>query len=135
MPDGWGAHGSLYHAGYSADDVSTVTFGAERYLGRWYGGLTVYASRLQGADTTWSGQLRADRYYAGDSRVGVVVAVGRESASIGGGRFITTSTRSLSLLGQHRLAPQWSVTWEVLVHEQGDAYTRKGFHAGLRHHF
>lgn len=135
LPAGWAAHGSLYQAGYSADDVTTATFGAERYVGRWYGGLTVYASRLQGADTTWSGQLRADRYYAADSRIGVVVATGRESASVGGGRFITTSTRSLSLLGQHRLAPRWSITWEVLAHEQGDAYTRRGLHAGLRHDF
>jgi len=132
---GWGVHGSIYQAGYAADDLSTVTLGAERYLGRWYGGLTVYASRLQGADTTWSGQLRADRYYDTDSRIGLVMAAGRESASVGGGRFITTNTRSLSLLGLHRLAPRWSVNWELLVHEQGDAYTRKGFHVGLRHDF
>lgn len=135
LDHGWGVHGSLYQAGYAADDVTTVAVGAERYTGPWYAGLTALASRLQGAGTTWSGQLRADRYYDSDSRVGLIVAAGRETESIGDGRFITSSTRGLVLLGQHRWAPQWSLSWELLVHEQGDAYTRKGFHVGLRRDF
>lgn len=135
LGEGWGVHGGLYQAGYAADDLTTVTLGAERYAGSWYGGLAVNASRLQGADTTWSGQLRLDRYYATDSRVGLIVALGRETESIGDGRFFTSSSRGLALLGQHRWAPQWSVSWELLVHEQGDAYTRRGFRAGLRHDF
>jgi YaiO family outer membrane protein len=135
LGDGWGMHGGLYRAGYASDDLTTATAGAERYAGHWYGGVTVNASRLQGADTTWSGQLRLDRYYATDSRVGLIVAAGRETESIGAGRFLTSSTRGLSLLGQHRWAPQWSINWELLVHEQGDAYTRRGFRAGLRHDF
>lgn len=135
LGEGWGVHGGLYQAAYARDDLVTATGGAERYTGPWYAGLTVNASRLQGADTTWSGQARLDRYYASDSRIGLIVALGRETESIGDGRFLTSSTRSLSLLGQHRWAPQWSVGWELLVHEQGDAYTRKGFRAGLRHHF
>lgn len=135
LGEGWGVHGGLYQAGYAADDLTTVTVGAERYSGRWYVGLTVYASRLQGADTTWSGQFRADRYYDSDSRIGLIVAEGRETESIGDGRFITSNTRGLSLLGQHRWAPQWSISWELLLHAQGDAYTRKGFHVGLRYDF
>lgn len=135
LGDGWGVHGGLYQAAYARDDLVTATGGAERYTGPWYAGLTVNASRLQGADTTWSGHARLDRYYASDGRIGLIVALGRETESIGDGRFLTSSTRGLSLLGQHRLAPRWSVGWELLVHEQGDAYTRKGFRAGLRHDF
>lgn len=135
LSDGWGVHGGLYQAAYASDDLLTATVGVERYTGPWYAGLTVNASRLQGADTTWSGQARLDRYYALDSRIGLIVALGRETESIGDGRFLTSSTRSLSLLGQQRWAPQWSVSWELLVHEQGDAYTRKGFRVGLRHDF
>ena len=135
LGDGWGFHGGLYQAAYASDDLVTVTGGAERYTGPWYAGLTVNASRLQGADTTWSGHARLDRNYASDSRIGLIVALGREIESIGDGRFLTSSTRGLSLLGQHRWAPQWAVSWELLVHQQGDAYTRKGFHAGLRYDF
>lgn len=133
--DGWGVFGGLQQAGYASDDLTTATVGAERYAGPWYAGLTINASRLQGADTTWSGQLRFDRYYAADSRIGLIAALGRETESIGEQRFLTSSTGSLALLGQHRWAPQWSVSWELLVHDQGDAYTRRGFRAGLRHDF
>ena len=135
LGEGWGVHGALSHASYAADDLTTAAVGAERYLGAWYGALSVHAGRLQGADTTWSGQLRLERFYAMDSRAGLILAAGRETESIGDGRFLTSSTRGLALVGLHRLTPHWGFGWEWLVHDQGDAYTRRGFRVGLRHDF
>ncbi|HRP34927.1 MAG TPA: YaiO family outer membrane beta-barrel protein [Gammaproteobacteria bacterium] len=133
--DGWGVYGGVSQSGYAGDDLATATVGAERYTGPWHAALTVQASRLQRADTTWSGHARLDRYYASDSRIGLIAAAGRETESIGDGRFLTSSTLGLALLGLHRVAPHWSVSWELLVHEQGDIYTREGFRAGLRYDF
>lgn len=133
--DGWGVYGGVSQSSYADDDLATAAVGAERYTGPWYAALTVQAGRLQGADTTWSGHARLDRYYASDSRVGLIAAAGRETESIGDGRFLTSSTLGFALLGLHRVAPRWSVSWELLVHEQGDIYTRKGFRAGLRYDF
>lgn len=135
LGDGWGLFGGVSQSGYARDDLATGTVGAERYTGPWQAAVTVQASRLQGADTTWSGHARLDRYYATDSRIGLIAAAGRETESIGDGRFLTSSTLGLVLLGLHRVAPRWSVSWELLVHEQGDIYTRKGFRAGLRYDF
>lgn len=135
LPDGWAAEAGARRSGYADNQLTLMTLGAERYVGDWYAAWTVFASRLQGGDTTWSNRLRVDYYYAGANRFGVIVVAGRETESVGGGRFTTNSTRGISVLGYHEITPRWGLNWELLAHEQGDAYTRRGFRAGIRHQF
>jgi YaiO family outer membrane protein len=133
LPEGWGVEAGLRRASYADSELTIFTLGTERYFGHWYAGWTVFAGRLQGADTTWSHRLRVDHYYTEAGRIGFIVSAGRETDSLGDGRFTTNGTRGAALIGLHQWSRQWSLVWELLVHEQGDAYTRRGFHAGVRH--
>lgn len=135
LPEGWGMEAGLRRAGYADSELTIVTLGTERYFGRWYAAWTVFASRLQGADTSWSNSLRVDHYYAETSRIGFMISAGRETDSLGDGRFTTNGVRGAALIGLHQLSRRWGLEWELLVHEQGDAYTRRGIHVDVRHEY
>jgi YaiO family outer membrane protein len=135
LPEGWGVEAGLRRAGYADSELTIVALGTERYFGRWFAAWTLFAGRLQGADTTWSNSLRVDHYYAETSRIGLMISAGRETDSLGDGRFTTNAVRGAALIGQHQFSRSWGLGWEVLVHEQGDAYTRRGIHVGVRHQF
>lgn len=129
--DGWGAELGARRAAYARDELDVWTLAVDRYVGHWYVGWTVFAGKLEGADLTWSNQLRLDRHYGDGSRLGATASTGRETDSLGDGRFTTNGTLGLSLLGRHWFSTRYGVSWELLVHEQGEAYLRRGFRVGL----
>ena len=123
------------HRNYTANDLNTLTLAADGYLAEFLGSWTVYISKLSGADTTLATQFRLDRYYGDASRIGVLVAFGDETESVGGGQFIESDTFSLVLTGMHWLTPVWGLSWDVGYQEQGDFYERGGVRVGLRRQF
>jgi YaiO family outer membrane protein len=128
---GWGAELGARRAAYARDELDIWTLAVDRYFSHWYVGWAVLAGKLEGANLTWSNQLRLDRHYGDGSRLGAIASTGRETDSLGDGRFTTNSTLGLSLQGLHRFSTRYGISWELLVHEQGDAYLRRGFRVGL----
>jgi YaiO family outer membrane protein len=135
LRSGFGLQVGLRHARYQDDYTNLASVTGDRYWGDYYAGYTLYASRLQGAGTNLSHQVRVDRYYGDRNRVGVLVSIGDETESVGGGRFVTDTTATFVVNGRHWFMPLWALSWELIWHDQGDAYTRGGARVGLRRQF
>lgn len=132
LPRGYGVGAGWRHKNYEDSHLNLFTLIGEKYFGNYYAAWTTYISKLEGTDANFANQLRIDRYYMGDNRVGLLFAVGKETESVGQGRFVESDTLSIALTGLHRLTPQWSLTWDLIYHDQDDAYQRGGFRVGLR---
>ena len=135
LRSGFGLQVGLRHARYQDDYTNLASLTGDRYWGDYYAGYTLYASRLQGAGTNLSHQVRVDRYYGDRNRVGALVSIGDETESVGGGRFVTDTTATFVVGGRHWFMPLWALSWELIWHDQGDAYTRGGARVGLRRQF
>lgn len=132
---GLGMQVGIRHSEYAANHVRMLTMTGDYYWKNYYAGWTVYWSKLEDADPTFANQFRFDRYYGDKSRIGFLFAFGKEVESVGNGLFITGDTLSAVLTGLHWMSPVWGVSWEVIFHEQGDAYRRGGVRVGLRRQF
>jgi hypothetical protein len=42
---------------------------------------------------------------------------------------------NLTLIGRHWLGKSWALSYELLAHEQGDLYRRRGLRLGVRYGF
>lgn len=135
LPQGYGVGAGWRHRSYNDEYLNIVTLTGERYIGNYYAAWTLYISKLENADTNFANQLRLDRYYKGESRIGLLIAAGKETESVGSGRFVESDTLSLALTGLHKLSPSWAVNWDLIYHDQDDAYARGGFRVGLRRQF
>lgn len=135
LPQGYGVGAGWRHKSYEDNHLNLFTLIGEKYFGNYYAAWTTYISKLEGADANFANQLRIDRYYMGENRVGLLFAVGKETESVGQGRFVESDTLSVVLTGLHRLTPQWALSWDLIYHDQDDAYTRGGFRVGLRRQF
>lgn len=132
---GWGAGLGWRHAEYEAATLDIVTLNGERYFADYRASATLYLSKLQGADLTFASAFRLDRYYRENNRVGLLFAVGRETESVGEGQFIENDTVTAALTGLHGLNEDWSLTWDLVVHDREEAWRRGGFRVGLRRDF
>lgn len=135
LRSGFGIQIGGRHSRYENDYTNLASVTGDRYWGNYYAGYTLYAGRLQGAGTNFSHQVRFDRYYGDRNRVGLVVSTGDETESVGSGQFVTDTTFTFIVSGRHWFIPLWAVSWELLWHDQGDAYTRGGARVGLRRQF
>lgn len=84
--------------------------------------------------TAHSGELRGSYYYGDRNSVGIIVAGGKEAASIGG-TVALTSLRSATLVGRHWLSRDWAVNYGVGSSRQGEFYVRNGISIGVQHTF
>lgn len=132
---GLGIQFGVRHAEYAANHVNMLTVTGNYYWRNYFAGWTLYVSKLEGADPTFANQLRIDRHYGAQNRVGLLLAAGEEVESVGNGLFIAGDTFSAVLTGLHWVSPTWGVSWELIFHDQGDAYRRGGFRVGLRRQF
>jgi YaiO family outer membrane protein len=135
LASGWGAAVGWRHAEYESATLDIVTLGGEHYFSDYRASATVYLSKLEGADLTLASSFRLDRYYRGNNRVGLLFAVGRETESVGQGRFVENDTITAALTGLHGLNADWSLTWDLVVHDRDEAWRRGGFRVGLRRDF
>lgn len=132
LPQGYGIGLGWRHKNYEDRHLNTLTLTGEKYFGNYYAAWTSYLSKLEGTDTNFANQLRVDRYYMGENRIGLLFAVGKETESVGQGQFVESDTLSIVLTGLHRFTPQWAVTWDLIYHDQDEAYKRGGFRVGFR---
>lgn len=136
FPGGWVAGLGLRHTEYTASTVNMAVFTAERYWSSLRAAYTFYSSRLEDAGSTPAHRFQLDHYYGERSSVGLSYTTGRESESVGPPvGIITTDVRDWTLYGRHWFAPKWALTYDLLTHEQGDFYRRRGLRLGIRYSF
>ncbi len=84
--------------------------------------------------TAHSGEARASYYYGDRNSVGIILAGGKEAASIGGSVALT-SLRSATLVGRHWLSRDWAFNYGIGSSRQGEFYVRNGVSIGVQHTF
>jgi len=84
--------------------------------------------------TAHSGELRGSYYYGDRNSVGIILAGGKEAASIGG-TVVLTSLRSATLIGRHWLSRDWALNYGIGSSRQGEFYVRNGVSIGVQHTF
>ena len=133
---GLSLHANLLHRRYSSASVDLTAMGVERYIARYRAAYTFYLARLHGGETSTSHRVQGDLYYGLLSNsAGVSVSVGEEVENVGPFGVLRTDIRAAAVVGRHWIRPTWFVTYEAVVHEQGDFYTRRRTSVGLGHRF
>lgn len=135
LPGGWVASAGMRRTVYTETTSHLATLGLERYTGPWRLAYTLYAGRPEGAGTGVAHRLQADYGYAERSTIGLALTRGREIENAGPAGIIVSDVQEIGLVGRHWLDARWAVSYEALVHEQGDLYTRRGLRVGLRRLF
>jgi YaiO family outer membrane protein len=136
LGSGWGAAAGYRHTEYTASGVGIASVLLERYWAGWRAAYSLYSGRPEGASSAPSHRFQLEAHYGDRDRVGLSYTTGRESENVGPPRgLITSDVRELMLYGQHWLTRDWAVTYELLTHEQGDLYRRRGGRLGLRRAF
>ncbi len=126
---GWLVHGGARHTVYDAVSVAQVSGGIEHYFGNWGAALTVYNSHAYD-EHNQTIVARLSRYYGDKNRINLMLASGREPASIAGG-IVNSDVRSVTLTGRYWLRPTLAVDYAVSTAQQGDFYSRTGGSIGL----
>lgn len=136
LPEGWVLSLGLRRSAYTASGVNLTVAGIERYWGNFRGSYTLYSGRPDGAPSGQAHRFQLNYYYGERSTVGLSIAAGREVENVGPPvGIVTTDVRDLTFTGRHWLRPDWAISWDVLAHEQGDLYRRRGVRIGIRHRF
>jgi len=134
--DGWSLHASLLHRRYSSASVDLAATGVERYIARYRAAYRFYRARLHGGDSSSSHRVQGDLYYGIlSSSAGVSLSVGQEVENVGLVGVLRTDVRAAAVVGRHWFHPTWFVTYEAVLHQQGDFYTRRRTSVGLGHRF
>jgi YaiO family outer membrane protein len=130
---GWIVRGAMRYADYASTYSNVVTLNVDRYWGDYRLSYSLHRGEAQAADVTLSQVIRADRSYGSGSSIGVLLASGEESESLGLGQLLTTDVSSLAFLGEHRIDEHWGLRWAVSHTKQGDLYKRSGLDIGVQY--
>ncbi|HWJ94984.1 MAG TPA: YaiO family outer membrane beta-barrel protein, partial [Telluria sp.] len=130
---GWLAHGGARTTSYDSATVNQALVSLERYIGDY--SMTAAWRPTHAYGTTSHGfELRGSRYYGERSAVTLILAGGREAASVPGGVSLT-GVRSVALTGRHWFDRHWAATWAVGHTRQGNLYSRDGITLGAQYAF
>ncbi len=129
----WLVHGGLRSSRFDNATVNGAQLAVERYTGPYSLLLGWRPTRAYG-ETAHGIELRASRYYGERNALTLILAGGKEAASIPGGVTLT-GVRSAALTGRHWLDAHWALSYGVSHTRQGSLYTRKGINLGLQYAF
>ncbi len=113
----------------------TYALSAEHYFARYRVAYALIRGEPSDARATWAHTLRADLYYGESNSIGLQLATGEESESDGAGGLLVSRIRGAGLLGRQALTPDWTLSWALTWHEQGDLYRRAGANVGIARRF
>lgn len=130
---GWLAHGGLRTTSYDSATVNQALASLERYIGAFSVAATWRPTHAYGT-TSHGAELRASRYYGERNAVTLILAGGREAASVPGGVSLT-GVRSAALTGRHWFDRHWAATWAIGHTRQGNLYSRDGITIGAQYAF
>ncbi|GIZ53733.1 YaiO family outer membrane beta-barrel protein [Noviherbaspirillum aridicola] len=129
----WLVHGGVRSTRYNDVRVNQGLLMLERYVGAFSWALGWRPARA--FRTTAHGiELRGGYYYGERNSAALILAGGKEAASIGG-EVVLTTLRSVALTGRHWISDDWAVNWSAGRTRQGDFYSRNGINLGLQYTF
>lgn len=129
----WLLHGGLRNSSYDSENVNQALFMLEHYFGSfsWAAGWRP----TRAFDTTVNGlELRGSYYYGERNAITVIIAGGREAASVPGGVSIA-EVSSAALTGRHWFDRHWAMTYGAGYARQGSLYSRSGANLGVQYAF
>lgn len=141
LPQGWLVGIGHRHSVYTQTSTDIWVPGVERYWGDWRAAYTVFAARIPGtsagsgagAGSGVAHRVQLERYSADGNSIGAGLTTGREVEYLGpASGALAMQVRNVSLRGHHGLAPDWSLGWELLAHDQVGVYRRYGVRLGVR---
>jgi YaiO family outer membrane protein len=126
----------LRHVEYTTNGVNMGIGSIEYYWSSFRAAYTLYSSHVDGAGATPAHRFQFNYFYADRDSIGIAYTTGREVENVGPPvGLITSDVREWGLSGRHWFTRNWGVTYELLDHEQGNLYRRRGGRLGLRYHF
>jgi len=129
----WLVHAGARTTRYDAERVNQGLLMLEHYFSAFSASLGWRPARAFDS-TAHSGELRGAYYYGERNSVALILAGGKEAASIAGAVTLT-SLRSAVVVGRHWLNRDWAVNYSLGRTRQGDFYSRNGISLGLQHTF
>jgi len=131
---GWVLHAAYRHIEFENAPTNLGYFLAERYWGEFRASYTLYVSHLRGSTTTLSHRITGSWYYEENNALNVSFSLGDEAENVGPPRGVLTSrVAAYSVFGRHWLTDAWACTYELLILQQADFYTRRGIRLGIRY--
>lgn len=133
LPSDWSIGVTLRHMSYELTTSNVVSLAVDRFWRGYRFAYKLHRGDTESAQVTYSHELRGEFFYHEQSFVGLILADGRESESLGGSQLITTDVTAVVLHGLHWFRPDWGFSWALSQHEQGNLYRRKEINVGLRY--
>lgn len=131
---GWVASLGLRRMNFSQRATHILPATIERYWGNFRASYTLYVSRVN-SSTPLAHRLWGSWYYDDENSLNVSFTVGKEVENVGPNRVVESQVLAVSLFGRHWFTSAIAASFEALVHQQGDFYTRRGIRCGLRCRF
>lgn len=129
----WLVHGGARSTSYDTVTVNQAALMLEHYFSSFSWTLGWRPTRA--FDTTAHGiELRGSHYYGDRNAITLIVAGGKEAASIPAGVTLT-DVRSVALTGRHWLDRNWAIAYGASHTRQGNLYSRNGINLGVQYAF
>ncbi len=135
LPGGWYIGLGLRRNDFINAATNALSLSAEGQWGDFRGGYTLLSGMPDGVSTE-SHRFQLSYRYGERSSFGLSYTSGRDIDYLGASRGLAaTAVDNWSLGGQHRLAPAWALTYDVVHGTQNSLTPRQGLRLGLRHDF
>lgn len=134
LPSGWTVEPGYQWTSYNSVDVEKASLAVEKYWQTFRFAYGVARVTLNG-EQAFNQRLQADWFYRDGDKLSAGVAQGDDQEVLDTGVVIQTPVSSYFLAGEHRLASQWQMLWQVQHTDQGDIYRQQGARLGIRYQF
>jgi YaiO family outer membrane protein len=135
LPGGWDLGFGLRRNDFINAATNALSLSAEGQWGDFRGGYTLMSGLPDGVSAE-SHRFQLSYRYGERSSFGLAYTSGKDMDYLGAGRGLAaTAVDNWSLGGQHRLAPAWALTYDVVHGTQNSLTPRQGLRLGLRHDF
>ncbi|HWU97548.1 MAG TPA: YaiO family outer membrane beta-barrel protein [Oxalicibacterium sp.] len=129
----WLLHGGGKSTRYDDVRVNQGVLMLEHYFSS-YSWLVGWRPTRAFGTTAHAVEARGAYYYGDKNSATILIAAGKEAASIGTDVTLT-SVRSLVLIGRHWLDKDWAFNYSIGHTRQGDLYERNGIDIGVQYNF
>ena len=133
--DGLNLHAGISHARYTNTNSQQLILSAEYYWSDYRAAYTYRLIDVMNAGTGYNHNIQFNHYYTSVNFVGLSGAAGDDVEFDGTPSPPISNVVTLSVYGRHMFKPQWSLTYALTHHQQGDFYDRNGFVLGIKYDF
>jgi YaiO family outer membrane protein len=133
LPGGLVASVTYRHTEYRDAITEMGIYRLENYWHRTRTSYTLFQSYLHESGQAFSHMAELDYTYGEHSHIGLNGVLGREIENIAHIGVLETDVKAASLFGLQMIRPNWGITYRLLIQQQGNLYTRRGFQFGLRY--